>query len=96
LLPAERPIGRVGVAPTGDRRLSRCTEFSGRQGYADKGIGSDCIILDDIRLGVGIVCRQTAAGSDLERRCLRCLNLKWAPDTSDPRCRAFAPTISAA
>jgi hypothetical protein len=29
LLPAERPIGRVGFAPTGDRRLSRHTGFSG-------------------------------------------------------------------
>ena len=27
LLPAERPIGRVGFAPTGDRRLSRHTRF---------------------------------------------------------------------
>ena len=27
LLPAERPIGRVGFAPTGDRQLSRHTEF---------------------------------------------------------------------
>ena len=27
LLPAERPIGRVGFAPTGDRLLSRRTEF---------------------------------------------------------------------
>ena len=27
LLPAERPIGRMGFAPTGDRRLSRRTEF---------------------------------------------------------------------
>ena len=25
-LPAERPIGRMGFAPTGDRRLSRHTE----------------------------------------------------------------------
>ena len=29
LLPAERPIGRVGFAPTGDRRLSRRTDFPG-------------------------------------------------------------------
>ena len=27
LLPAERPTGRVGFAPTGDRRLARRTEF---------------------------------------------------------------------
>ena len=27
LLPAERPIGRVGFAPTGDRRLSRHTGY---------------------------------------------------------------------
>ena len=29
LLPAERPIGRVGFAPTGDRRLSRHTGLTG-------------------------------------------------------------------
>jgi len=31
LLPAERPIGRVGFAPTENRRLSRRTEFSERR-----------------------------------------------------------------
>ena len=30
LLPAERPIGRVGFAPTENRRLSRHTRFSRR------------------------------------------------------------------
>ncbi len=30
LLPAERPIGRVGFAPTENRRLSRHTPFTGR------------------------------------------------------------------
>jgi hypothetical protein len=30
LLPAERPMGRMGFAPTGDRRLSRRTRISAR------------------------------------------------------------------
>ena len=38
LLPAERPIGRVGFAPTGDRRLSRRTEFLTRSGSVIKGV----------------------------------------------------------
>ena len=38
LLPVERPIGRLGFAPTGDRRLSRRTEFPERPGCAIKGM----------------------------------------------------------
>jgi hypothetical protein len=40
LLPAERPMGRMGFAPTGDRRLSRRTEFPGRSSCAVKRTSS--------------------------------------------------------
>ena len=38
LLPAERPIGRMGFAPTGDRRLARRTEFLTRSSCVIKGV----------------------------------------------------------
>ena len=58
LLPAERPIDRVGFAPTGDRQLSRHTEF-----LAQPSTGTSVIASCQISCGKNGTIDDSLAGS---------------------------------
>lgn len=74
LLPAERPIGRVGFAPTGDRRLSRHTPLMGQRRLLAIGPAL-CPILRDNLHGIWVT-RTSGENSSSSAAVVLCLNVR--------------------